>query len=249
MVKVRKDLTGMKFGRLTVVEQSEDYIAPCGRHYPMWKCICSCIEHNIVFVTSQDLKSGHTKSCGCFNRDQVSARSKKYNQYDLLNEYGVGILSNTGKEFYFDLEDYDLIKNYYWMSNNYGYVYAHNNDTTVSMHRLVINCPSDMVVDHINGNKLDNRKSNLRVCTIAENVRHRVSSSNNDSGNLGVFFDKRINKWCSKLFYNGKNYYLGSFETKEQAIDARRHAEIKYFGEFAPHESLYEQHTTLDTIK
>jgi len=246
MVKVRKDLTGMKFGRLIVIEQSEDYIAPCGRHYPMWKCICSCVDKNIVFVTSQDLKSGHTKSCGCFNREQTSNRCKKYNQYDLSKEYGIGFLSNNDQEFYFDIEDYDLIKNYCWMLNNYGYAYAHKDDTNVSMHRIIMNCSGDMVVDHINGNKLDNRKSNLRVCTIAENVRHRVSFPNNNSGNLGVYFDKRINRWCARLFCNGKDYYLGSFANKQQAIDVRRQAEIEYFGEFAPNESLYKQNAPLD---
>ena len=67
MVKVKKDLTGMIFSKLTVLEQSEDYIKPDGEHCAMWKCMCSC--GNIAVVKGDSLKSGMTHSCGCYRKD------------------------------------------------------------------------------------------------------------------------------------------------------------------------------------
>ena len=67
MVKVKKDLTGMIFSKLTVIEQAEDYIKPDGEHCAMWKCMCSC--GNIAVVKGDSLKSGMTHSCGCYRKD------------------------------------------------------------------------------------------------------------------------------------------------------------------------------------
>ena len=82
----------------------------------------------------------------------------------------------------------------------------------------------DMVVDHINHNRLDNRKQNLRLCTQGENLRNKKVK--------GVTFDKRRNKWYARIMINRKNLHLGSFDTKEEAIEARKQAEIEYFGEY-----------------
>jgi hypothetical protein len=130
-------LTGQKFGRLTVVERAEDYIVPKnGKHAPKWKCVCDC--GNECVVSGGSLKNGYTKSCGCLHKES-SARNgkhnKKYNTYDLSGEYGIGY-TLKGEEFYFDLEDYDLIKDYYWSINNEGYLSASKN--TVFLHRVVL---------------------------------------------------------------------------------------------------------------
>ena len=65
MVKVKEDLTGKKFGKLTVLHQIEDYIKPSGKKVAQWLCECDCQEHNKVIVRGIYLKSGHTQSCGC----------------------------------------------------------------------------------------------------------------------------------------------------------------------------------------
>lgn len=112
MVKVREDLTGKRFGRLTVLEQAEDYIKPNGEHEAMWLCQCDCGNQKIILGTS--LRHGRTKSCGCFDKETSAIQgklNKKYNTYDLSGEYGIGYTSK-GEEFYFDLEDYDKIKDY-----------------------------------------------------------------------------------------------------------------------------------------
>ena len=85
-----------------------------------------------------------------------------------------------------------------------------------------------MVVDHINHNKLDNRKENLRICEHQENTYNKGLCSTNTSGVTGVTWDKLRNKWIAHI--KGKN--LGRFNTKEEAIKVRKQAEIEYFGEF-----------------
>ena len=126
MVKVRKDLTGKIFGRLTVLKQVDDYVLSDGRHRAQWLCECNCAQHTKIVVVGDRLKSGTTKSCGCIGQELASQRLKnnrKYNQYDPMiycdehGEYMVGYCSNTNNKFYFDAEDYDLIKHYCWREN------------------------------------------------------------------------------------------------------------------------------------
>lgn len=77
MVKVREDLTGQKFGRLTVVEQVEDYVSPGGQHEARWRCRCEC--GNIIIVMGRCLKRGNTKSCGCYYRETRFKHSEENN--------------------------------------------------------------------------------------------------------------------------------------------------------------------------
>ena len=232
-----KNLVGQKFGRLTVIKRVDNYVSPKGRKKSRWLCKCDCGNETIVIST--DLTGGKTFSCGCFQKEQASKYSKiknhKTNEYDLTNEYSIGYTSNE-KEFYFDLEDYDKIKDYCWHINN-GYVYAvgetHNGTMrTVALHRIVMNCPDNMVVDHINHNKLDNRKANLRTCTQIQNCRNKSMHKNNTSGTTGVSFSKYFNKWHSYICTNGCQILLGYFDNIEDAIAARKEAEEKYFGEY-----------------
>lgn len=91
----------------------------------------------------------------------------------------------------------------------------------------------NMYIDHINHIKHDNRKSNLRIVTSSENRINIGIRSNNKSGVTGVTFDVTRNKWRSYLNINGKQIYLGRFDTIEEAKKARLNGEQKYFGEFS----------------
>lgn len=93
-------------------------------------------------------------------------------------------------------------------------------------------------VDHKNRNRYDNRKSNLRCCTYAENNRNRGLCATNKSGVIGVHFDKKRNKWTASITLNGKKIFIGRFENKEAAIQARLQKEHELFGEFAPQQML-----------
>ena len=101
------------------------------------------------------------------------------------------------------------------------------------MHRLIIDCPVNMQTDHINGNGLDNRKSNLRVCYNYQNARNQKLRPNSNSGFKGVSLIKDRNKWVAQIKVNGKVKYLGAYTLKEEAARAYNKAAKELFGEFA----------------
>ena len=88
-------------------------------------------------------------------------------------------------------------------------------------------------IDHINGNKLDNRIANLRLADISENARNAKISKDNTSGYSGVTYHKKAKKWAASIMYNRKQIYLGVFENILDAVQARKQAEATYFGAFA----------------
>ena len=177
MVKAKEDLTNKRFDRLTVIQQSEDYITPGGMIISQWLCRCDCGNEIIIRGSSLTRSKNATKSCGCLQKEIVSQYTKKYNTYDLTGEYGIGYTS-TGEEFYFDLEDYNLIKDYCWYIDNDGYLRTnlydgHNKRKVILMHSLIMNTidnPLNMP-DHIHGKNTrhDNRKSNLRIANKTQN--------------------------------------------------------------------------------
>ena len=128
-----------------------------------------------------------------------------------------------------NLEDIEKVIKYKWYIKDNGYVY---NKKVGYLHRYIMNCPDDKVVDHINHNKLDNRKCNLRICTQSQNQMNRCKQSNNTSGYTGVHFDESNNKWYAQISIDGKRTTLSVYETKEEAIKARKEAEKKYYGEY-----------------
>lgn len=246
MIKVKKDLTNMQFGRLTVLEQAEDYITPQGVHKTQWLCECSCEEHNRVIVLGNSLTRKHkpTRSCGCLRRETTSENFKKYNRYDISGEFGIGWTYNTNKEFYFELKDFDIIKNICWREQigKYGFsqLIGYNPDSGkhILMHILL----GYQGYDHIDHNELNNLICNLRPSTQQENCMNKSLSHNNTSGVIGVHWNKSNKKWHARLKKNGKYMLSELFDNKDDAIRERLRAEIKYFGEFAPQNHLFEQY-------
>ena len=88
------------------------------------------------------------------------------------------------------------------------------------------------MVDHINGDTLDNRKCNLRICTQADNMKNQKKHIRNTSGYKGVSWNKKSKAWEVSITQNGKRHYLGMYKDKEEAIKVRKEAEEKYFGEY-----------------
>lgn len=255
MVKVKEDMTGWKMwehgvpdSRLTVIEQAEDYVDKNGKHYAQWLCKCNCDSDISIVTRSINLKNGNTKSCGCFNIERIIKSNqvikKKYNEYDLSGEYGIGYCSNTGNPFYFDLEDYNLIKDYCWSeyisSNNYHSLQAYDAKTRkhICMQWLIIGKNTD----HRDLNPLNNMKSNLRYATYKENSQNGPKRKNNTSGITGVAWHHVSSRWYARIQNNGKEMGLGFFTNKDEAIKARLLAEKQYYGEFAPQKYLFEQY-------
>lgn len=238
---------GVPESRWTVVEQAEDRHYANGSVDRCWLCECSCDEHNIKVVPERSLKRGDSKSCGCLNKEKIAAvgyKNKKYNRYDLSGEYGIGWTSNTNNEFYFDLEDYDLIKDYCWYEHEpyEGYHCVVANDIKTRKTVKLWHVLGLKGYDHIDRNPLNCRRSNLRPATHQENMRNISLQKNNASGVTGVSVHKPTGKWRARVMIDYKEIGLGLFENKDDAIKARLEAEAKYYGKFAPQKHLFEQY-------
>ena len=161
---------------------------------------------------------------------------KRYNTYDLSGEFGIGHTSK-GEEFWFDLENYDMIKDYCWYKDKKGYIVSTDSKTrkTILFHRIITNCPDGYMPDHILGKetRYDNRKSNLRIVTKQQNGMNSALSENNTSGVTGVKWHSRDNIWEACITVNYKRIYLGRYNKFEDAVKARKEAEEKYFGEYS----------------
>lgn len=114
-----------------------------------------------------------------------------------------------------------------------GYPTFRNGSEVVSLHRLVNKTPVGMDTDHINGNKLDCRKANLRTCTRQQNGFNRGANKNSKTGVVGVCWNTGKGKWQADIRHNRRRIYLGLFDLLADAIAARKAAEIKYFGKFS----------------
>lgn len=235
------DLTGKRFGKLQVIGISGHKQYNNGRKRILWECICDCGKTKKVI--GNDLTANRIKSCGCSKGNgnnkgkNILSKSKKKNTYDLSGEYGIGYTTN-GEEFWFDLEDYDKIKDYYWTMND-GYVVAIRKYQYVWMHRLVMGVDSkEKKVDHIKHVKYDNRKTELRIVDVSKNNMNREIRTDNTSGVTGVCWNKKYNKWMAYICTYGKRKTLGYYENKDDAILSRKQAEEKYFGEYSYDKSI-----------
>lgn len=245
MINIGKfiDLAGEKYGRLTVLKRIGTF-----NKSPLWECICDC--GNNKNTTTRDLRSGNIKSCGCLKDERLLSYNhtkKKYNTYDLSGEYGIGYTSK-GEEFYFDLEDYDKIKNYCWLIDNNGYVSCtkrkNKKATHILMHKIIMNSLNNEDVDHINGveSRNDNRKFNLRKCTHQMNMCNYSKPKNNTSGVTGVSWDNTHMIWKAYITYKNRRINLGSFNDFNDAVRERLLAEKKYFGDYSAQKHLYKQY-------
>jgi hypothetical protein len=150
------------------------------------------------------------------------------------------ILANKGQEVLVDDEDFAALSQNGWYVDSGGYAArtvwgGGAPGKKIYMHRVVVGAEAGgkTKVDHINGNKLDNRRSNLRECSHKENIRNQKLRTNNASGVRGVALLPKTGKWRARIMVDYKERHLGTFETKEQACDAYRLAAARYHGEFA----------------
>jgi len=110
--------------------------------------------------------------------------------------------------------------------------------TWQSLHRFILNAPDGMQVDHINGKGLDNRRSNLRLCSHAENQHNRRPQTGGTSAFKGVRWHKAAAKWVASISINGESKHLGSFSSEQDAAKAYDLAAAANFGEYARHNNL-----------
>ncbi len=161
----------------------------------------------------------------------------------LFDTYGA--LCVGDEKYLFDIEDLPIIQSRDWYRDKDGYLvsgYFYKGQKRITrFHRIIMNAKINQCVDHINKNKADNRKQNLRICKHAENDMNRSVYKNNSSGISGVRYDKQRNKWVANITYQNTRIFLGRFDSKEEAVKARLDKEISLFKDFAPQRVLWER--------
>lgn len=153
---------------------------------------------------------------------------------------------DTGKLFWLsrDLSMFNSKRDYIWWNNRFankeaftsdngdGYKVGSINGKNFKAHKVIWllvygETPKDQI-DHINGDRSDNRLENLRMVSFLDNMKNQKMRSTNTSGHTGVYWYKRYDKWVAKINQNNKQITVGYFISKEDAIRARKMAEEKY---------------------
>lgn len=141
------------------------------------------------------------------------------------------IKTRKGEQILVDKKFFLEVSKFVWYINKAGYA-ANDSLPRKTMHRLVMAFPKENV-DHVNGNKLDNRLTNLRLCNQSQNSANSRRKSTNKSGFKGVSWNKKYSKWEAYLTKNYKHIFLGYFNTKVEAAKAYNLTAKKEFGKFA----------------
>lgn len=135
-----------------------------------------------------------------------------------------------------DNEDFDYLNQWDWYTERKGYVrrvkYIDGKFTSILLHREVMKAPKGMLVDHRKGNRWDNRKSKLRICTNTENVRNSKKKKDNTSGYKGVSWHPASGFWRARVHADGKEY-TSYHRIKKAAARAYNKKAKELFGEFA----------------
>lgn len=209
----RIPMVGKKYGHLTVIT---DGPTVKGHHKLLCKCDCG----NYVMVDAGNLRSGHTKSCGHCER------------YIFVPPSSFKCLLPTGDSFLIDASDLAEVQKHKWSIENSGYVHTTINGKHTRLHQFLMR-PYQGVVDHINGDRTDNRRSNLRVATNKDNVRNQKIGKRNSSGYKGVSYDSRRGKYAAHITVDRVGRFLGYYDNAVDAAVAYDRAAAIYFGEFA----------------
>lgn len=138
-----------------------------------------------------------------------------------------------------DADKYDEVSQISWHQDDAGYARSNvweggRKIAAPRMHRAILTgIDVKLHIDHINGDRLDNRTENLRVCTASQNTMNRGAQANNTSGYKGVIYDKQRQKWRAEICYGGKRRYLGRFNSAEEVALAYNEAARIHHGDFA----------------
>lgn len=146
------------------------------------------------------------------------------------------LIKGTHKEVRVSLEDLEKVFPYNWKFEN-GYAVAYSKGCKIRMHRLIMGLTEHKhikkIVDHINNDRLDNRRENLRICTIRKNGQNKAVAKNNTSGQRGVYWREDTKKWRVQIVVNGKRKYFGCYNTLEEAKKVHKRESKKLYGKFA----------------
>lgn len=262
-----EDLTGQKFGRLTVIgrdiERDKELVENGHSGNAHWLCRCDCGNPKLSSVVGYGLKKGTTKSCGCLASEIIAKRNKQYstknNIYEstednnpLQDENGNYRIFDENKEFSFLIskEDFDIVSKHYWRkipetlepnprkrywTTNAKIEEINSGSTSCfRLHQVIAEQKYGMydhkkfMPDHLDRNPDNNTRENLVLKDNISNSHNRGLSRTNTSGKTGVHKNKDHTGWDAYITVNYENIYLGNFASFEEAVAARKDAELKY---------------------
>lgn len=213
-----EELQGVKYGKLTVVQDLGCIANGSGKPRRVLRCKCDC--GNFTDVQLNNLRNGHTKSCGkCVSIEDLG---------DCMYYH-----CSDGDGFLFDREDLPIAQSAVWHNDQLGYARARDDKRLLRFHRCVMDCPDGYVVDHINSDPRDNRKKNLRITTQHNNTCSSRARRNSTTGYKGVCFDKYKSRYMAHIHPNGRMVFIGYYSTPEEAALAYNEAALQYFGDYA----------------
>lgn len=223
-------VAGDRVGMLTVIR----YAGKNNNKNPSntWLCICDCGAEKVVPESS--MRRGLVKSCGCLQREKARMRMAKELRQPIDSPCGGKLIPLTrGKFALIDSDDCDRVAETNWHFHHSGYALRHrNNEKKQYMHRFIMGEPVGFLVDHINGNKLDNRKSNLRICTVHQNQMNQHVRARGTSHYKGVRL-RQSGRWAAYIKAWNKTYWLGTYDTEIEAAMAYNEKARELHGEFA----------------
>jgi len=208
---------GAVVGKLELLERFRD--ANSWR----WRCICACGQH--VTPLESNLRNGYSKSCGSCGKNDYRPCS---------DGVTVKVTSTNGFTFIIDKDDVPLVKTKKWhvVTNQIGLQTVIASDKTY-LHHMLIGNHKGMEVDHIDGNRMNNRRDNLRVCTHQQNQCNQSLQRNNTSGVAGVSYHSARKKFIARIKASQHGIHLGYYLTLLEATQARNEAMRLMFGEYA----------------
>lgn len=213
------DYIGRQFGKLTVMKFA-GYKTIKGEPHRRAAYLCKCSCGKEAIITRHQLQMGKRTSCG--NCTEI-IRHDDYCEY----------VCENGESFIFDTEDIPFVQGKRWHMNGNGYAITSENYGSEVLSRLLLQSGKDVFVDHINGNRADNRRQNLRIASISENNHNMILPSHNTSGFKGVSYYAPRGKYRAYIKISGKRKHLGYFDNKEDAARAYDTAARFYHGKFA----------------
>lgn len=222
-------LTGLKFGRYSVGE----FLGRNKHGDSLWRCLCDC--GNIRVKNSNNLKTGNTKSCGCLRLKKDDKGKPPH-----LAPDGAAWIPLTQKRWCLvDKDDYELLVEHEWFYTGSGYAcrniwhYNLQSSRAIFLHRVVMGEPKGMQIDHRDGNRLDCRKQNLRICNPSQNAFNKAIRSDNRSGYKGVGRHSQNDCWTASICANGVRRRKSGFKDPKEAHALYCKWAKELFGEFA----------------
>lgn len=250
------DITGNKYGEFTIKGFSHKK-----HSHSHWIGVCACGNEEIHSIGFYTREFSIKKCESCKRRDlefkaieynkklqkekenikqfkeenkELFLVRKKFNKYEFKDNHVI-----INERILIDVADFEMIdgENRYISINCSGYANITKYDEQIFIHRLIMGLPNTydpkakLIVDHINGDKLDNRRCNLRIVKKELNPINCKKYKNNTSGVKGVSWNKKLSKWQVNINVNKKTIYLGVYSDFEEAVKIRKEAEYKYFGD------------------